>query len=182
MAELDQVADATKDQSPAVEQPAPDPQATEPEEDIATWKRRLAGKDQALTTAKKAAEEFRAKYEELAKWKAAQEEANLSEFEKAERRAKDLERELENTRAEFERERLKSKYPTYFDFSERVKDLDSEARAAEFEKLMKSAVGGGSPEISDANSPKRTTAKEKTLTPDGIKDALRAIGNPWAEI
>jgi HD-GYP domain-containing protein (c-di-GMP phosphodiesterase class II) len=177
-----QVAEIPQTQSPAVEAPVADTQATEQQEDIATWKRRLAGKDQALTTAKKAAEEFRAKYEELAKWKAAQEEASLSEFEKAERRAKELERELENTRAEFERERLKSKYPTYFEFTEKVKDLDSETRAAEFEKLMKSAVGGGSPDISDANSPKKTVAKEKTLTPDGIKEALRAIGNPWADI
>ena len=183
MAELDQVADATKAQSPVAEQPAPDPQVTDQEEDIATWKRRLAGKDQALTSAKKAADEFKSKYEELAKWKAIQEEASLSEFEKAERRAKELEKELHATKAEFERERLKSKYPAYFDFSEQVKELDQEAQAAAFEKLMKTAIGGGSTEtISDANSPKKNVAKEKQMKTEDIKDALRAIGNPWADI
>ena len=183
MAELDQVADATKDQSPVAEQPALDPQATEPEEDIATWKRRLAGKDQALTSAKKAADEFKSKYEELAKWKALQEEASLSEFEKAERRARELEKELHATKAEFERERLKSKYPAYFEFAEQVKELDQEAQAAAFEKFMKSAIGGGSTEtVSDANSPKKNVAKDKKMNPEDIKEALRVIGNPWAEL
>ena len=63
-----QVAEIPQTQSPVVEAPVVDTQATDPQEDIATWKRRLAGKDQALTVAKMAAEEFQSKYEELAKW------------------------------------------------------------------------------------------------------------------
>ena len=177
-----QVAEIPQTQSPAVEAPVADTQATDQQEDIATWKRRLAGKDQALTAAKKQAEEFQAKYEELAKWKAAQEEASLSEFERMERRAKDLERQLEDARKSAETEKLRTKFPKYFDFSEKTRSLDEEQRAAEFESLMKQFAEGETSEApKDANSPKRSVQKEEKMSPDKIKDALKSLGNPWLE-
>jgi hypothetical protein len=177
-----QVAEIPQTQSPAVETPVVDTQATDQQEDIATWKRRLAGKDQALTAAKKAAEEFQSKYEELAKWKAAQEEASLSEFERVERRAKELERQLEDARKTAEQEKLRSQYPKYFEFSEQTRALDEEQRAAQFESLMKQYTEADASQAPrDANSPKRSVQKEGKMSPDKIKDALKALGNPWLE-
>lgn len=177
-----QVAEIPQTQSPEVEAQVADTQATEQQEDIATWKRRLAGKDQALTAAKKAAEEFQSKYEELAKWKAAQEEASLSEFERMERRAKELERQLEDARKTAETEKLRAQFPKYFEFAEKTRSLDEEQRAAEFEALIKQYSGDQSPEAPrDANSPKRSVPKTEKMSPDKIKDALKALGNPWLE-
>jgi hypothetical protein len=177
-----QVAEIPQPQSPVVEPQAGETPATDQQEDIATWKRRLAGKDQALTTAKKQAEEFQAKYEELAKWKATQEEASLSEFERMERRAKDLERQLEATKSEVEKEKLRTKYPKYFDFSEKTRTLDEEQRASQFEDMMKQYTEGSAPQsISDPNSPKRTVKSEEKMKPAQIVEALKAIGNPWLE-
>jgi chromosome segregation ATPase len=156
--------------------------ATEAEDDVATWKRRLSGKDQALTAAQKAAEEFKSKYEELAQWKAAQEEASLSEFEKAARKIKQLEDELKSTETRYETEKLKANYPQYYEFQEKVRNLSEAQRAAEFENFVKSQLGGNAPtEISDANAPKRDVVKDKPMKPEDIKDAIRALGNPWAE-
>jgi hypothetical protein len=177
-----QVAEIPQTQSPVVEAPVVDTQATDPQEDIATWKRRLAGKDQALTVAKKAAEEFQSKYEELAKWKAAQEEASLSEFERMERRAKELERQLEDARKTAETEKLRVQFPKYFEFAEKTRSLDEEQRASEFEGLMKQyneADASQSPR--DENSPKRSVQKTETLSADKIKEALKSLGNPWLE-
>jgi len=177
-----QVAEIPQTQSPVVEAPVVDTQATDPQEDIATWKRRLAGKDQALTVAKKAAEEFQSKYEELAKWKAAQEEASLSEFERMERRAKELERQLEDARKTAETEKLRVQFPKYFEFAEKTRSLDEEQRASEFEGLMKQyneADASKSPR--DENSPKRSVQKTETLSADKIKEALKSLGNPWLE-
>jgi hypothetical protein len=158
------------------------PDATEAEDDVATWKRRLSGKDQALTAAQKAAEEFRSKYEELAEWKAAQEEASLSEFEKAARKIKQLEDDLKNTETRYETEKLKASYPQYYNFQEKVRNLSESQRAAEFENFVKSHIGGEQPtEISDANAPKRNVAKDKPMKTEDIKEALRALGNPFAE-
>lgn len=177
-----QVAEVPQTQSPEVEAQVADTQATDQQEDIATWKRRLAGKDQALTAAKKQAEEFQSKYEELAKWKAAQEEASLSEFEKVQRRAQELERQLEESRRVAENEKLRSKYPKYFEFSEKTRTLDEEQRALEFEALMKQYAGGETTEApKDANSPKRSVQKETKMKPDQIVEALKAMGNPWLE-
>ena len=177
-----QVAEIPQTQSQVAEAQVAEAPATEQQEDIATWKRRLAGKDQALTTAKKQAEEFQAKYEELAKWKAAQEEASLSEFEKVQRRAQELERQLEDARKSAETERLRTKFPKYFDFFEKTRSLDEEQRASEFEALMKQYAGDESPETpKDANSPKRSVQKQESMSPDKIKDALKALGNPWLE-
>ena len=158
------------------------PAVTEAEDDVATWKRRLSGKDQALTAAQKAAEEFKSKYEELAQWKAAQEEASLSEFEKAARKIKQLEDELKATETRYESEKLKASFPQYYNFQEKVRNLTEAQRAAEFENFVKSQIGGDQPtEVSDANAPKRNVAKDKPMKPEDIKDAIRALGNPWAE-
>ena len=72
--------------------------ATAPEEDVATWKKRLAGKDQALTATQKELAAIREEAEQLRKYKAEVEFANMSELEKATTRAKQLEAELKAAR------------------------------------------------------------------------------------
>ncbi len=157
--------------------------ATNAVEDVATYKRRLAGKDQALTAAKKAADEFKSKYEELAQWKASQEEASLSEFEKAARRIKQLEDQLHATETQYQTEKLASNYPEYFKFQEKVRNLTEAERAAEFENFVKQFSGGTDATIQpvDANAPKRKDVADKPMKSEDIIKALQALGNPWAE-
>jgi len=179
MADLEVAAENPLESQPEGVNP---PAATEAEDDVATWKRRLSGKDQALTAAQKAAEEFKFKYEELAQWKALQEEASLSEFEKAARKIKQLEDELKNTETRYESEKLKASFPQYYNFQEKVRNLSEAERAAEFENFVKSHIGGeATEEINDANAPKRNVAKDKPMKTEDIKDAIRALGNPFAE-
>ena len=157
--------------------------ATTGEDDLATWKRRLAGKDQALTAAKKAADDLKSKYEELAHWKALQEEASLSEFEKAARRIKQLEDQLHTTETQYQTEKLASSYPEYFKFQEKVRNLTEVERAAEFENFVKQFAGSVDAAIQpvDANAPKRKEVADKPMKPEDIVQALRALGNPWQE-
>jgi hypothetical protein len=157
--------------------------ATNAVEDVATYKRRLAGKDQALTAAKKAADEFKAKYEELAQWKASQEEASLSEFEKAARRIKQLEDQVQEAETKYHQEQLKLNYPKYYEFQQKARNLSESERAAEFENFVKQFAGGEEPAETpgDANAPKRGVAKDKPMKSEDIIKALQALGNPWAE-
>jgi len=181
MADLEVAAQQPLESQPDGENPEV---ATQSEEDVATWKRRLAGKDQALTAAKKAADEFRAKYDELAQWKASQEDASLSEFEKAARKIKQLEDELNVTRTEYQTEKLKSNFPKYYEFQEKVRGLNETERAAEFENFVKQFTGGQETAVEtlgDVNTPKRSVAKDKPMKTEDILGALKALGNPWQE-
>jgi hypothetical protein len=180
MADLEVAAQQPLESQPDGENPEV---ATQSEEDVATWKRRLAGKDQALTAAKKAADEFRAKYDELAQWKAAQEEASLSEFEKAARKIKQLEDELNSTKTEYQVEKLKVNFPKYYEFQEKVRGLGEVERAAEFENFVKQFTSGQETVETpgDANTPKRNVPKDKPMKTEDILGALKALGNPWQE-
>lgn len=157
--------------------------ATDASDDVATWKRRLAGKDQALTAAKKAADEFKSKYEELAQWKASQEEASLSEFERAARKIKQLEDQLADAETKYQQEQLKINYPKYYEFQQKARNLSESERAAEFENFVKQFVSGEDtvPTPGDANAPKRGVSKDKPMKSEDIITALKALGNPWAE-
>lgn len=157
--------------------------ATQEVEDVATYKRRLAGKDQALTAAKKAADEFKSKYEELAQWKASQEEASLSEFERAARKIKQLEDQLQDAETKYQQEQLKLNYPRYYEFQQKARNLSESERAAEFENFVKQFIGGeeAAETPGDANAPKRGVSKDKPMKSEDILKALQALGNPWAE-
>ena len=84
---------------------------TQGDEDVTTWKKRLAGKDQALTSTKKELEDAKRQLEDLSKFKAQIEEQSLSEYEKAQNRIKALEGEITTSKEQAKRERLAREYP-----------------------------------------------------------------------
>ena len=155
--------------------------ATDQDNDITTWKKRLAGKDQALTATKKQLDDIKAEYDKVQTWKLQMEEASLTEFERAQRRIATLENELKATRESEKRERLSKEYPTYASWVSKVEALSDEERAAEFEAFMKN---GGAPaqEFTDPNKPAKQVAStgKKRSTNDIVKD-IAALGNPWGE-
>lgn len=166
-----------------VNQPVPESQeaATQDDNDITTWKKRLAGKDQALTSTKKQLDELKAEYEKVQTWKLQMEEASLTEFERAQRKIETLEKELRATKEAESKARLAKEYPTYVQWQEKVASLTDEDRAREFEALIKT---GGKPveEFVDPNKPaKATPAKAGKRSSEEIVRDIAALGNPWGE-
>ena len=166
-----------------VNQVAPESQetATQDDNDITTWKKRLAGKDQALTSTKKQLDELKAEYEKVQAWKLQMEEASLTEFERAQRKIETLEKELRATREAEAKARLAKEYPTYGQWQEKVAELTDEDRAREFEALLRT---GGKPveEFVDPNKPaKATPVKAGKRSSEEIVRDIAALGNPFGE-
>ena len=111
-------------------------ESTQGTEDITTWKKRLAGKDQALTSTKKDLEDAKRQLEELSKFKAQIEQQSLSEYEKAQLRIKALEDEVNSTRESAKQERLAREFPLYSQLVNDTAGLDEEAKAAAFERFI----------------------------------------------
>ena len=166
-----------------VNQAVPESQeaVTQDDNDITTWKKRLAGKDQALTSTKKQLDELKAEYEKVQTWKLQMEEASLTEFERAQRKIETLEKELRATKEAETKARLAQEYPTYVQWQEKVASLTDEDRAREFEALIKT---GGKPadESVDPNKPaKASPAKAGKRSSEEIVRDIAALGNPWGE-
>jgi hypothetical protein len=161
--------------------------ATNEVEDVATWKKRLAGKDQALTAAKKELDSLKSEAENLKRWKAEQEQANMSEFEKAQARLAALESELNQTKEYARQERIRSSAPNYAQFLADTAGLSEEARAVAFEGFLSSVkkaqdVEKGVP--SDVNvTPSANTRKDApsstVRTVKDIEAELERLGNPF---
>ena len=166
-----------------VNQPVPESQeaATQDDNDITTWKKRLAGKDQALTSTKKQLDELKSEYEKVQTWKLQMEEASLTEFERAQRKIELLEKELRTTKEAESKARLAQEYPTYVQWQEKVASLTDEDRAREFEALVKTG-GKTAEEFVDPNKPAKSspTAAGKRSAGEIVKD-IAALGNPWGE-
>ena len=155
--------------------------ATQDENDITTWKKRLAGKDQALTSTKKQLDDLKAEFDKVQSWKLQMEEASLTEFERAQRKIEALEKELRATKEAESKARLAQEYPTYVQWQSKVAELSDEDRAREFEALIKT---GGKPaeEFVDPNKPaKATPAKAGKRTPEEIVRDIASLGNPWTD-
>jgi len=151
-------------------------------EDVATYKKRLAGKDQALTATKKELDAIRKEADDLKRWKAEIEEKNLSEYDKAQLKIKTLEETLAKQQDEARQERLSRQHPLYAQFRQDTVNLDEEGRAAAFEKFLASRVSEveSEPRI-DPNNPRREPVVEKsTSTSAEISDRLKALGNPFS--
>jgi hypothetical protein len=177
----EEVVAPTEEQSPApvaAEQPAV---ATAPDEDVATWKKRLAGKDQALTATQKELASIREEAEQLRKYKAEVEFANMSELEKATTRAKQLESELQAAREDAERETLARKHPLYAQFANETQGLSASAQAEAFEKFVTSVAKDKTVDsYVDTNAPRKVAppAAAKKNSAD-IAAELKALGNPY---
>ena len=160
---------------------------TENEADVTTWKKRLAGKDQALTATKKELDEFRSKAEELSRWKAEQEQASMSEFERAQAKIRELEQKAATAEQAVKEERLAREYPLAYQFLKDTGGLDEVGKAAALENFVRQAASATQttepePAPVDPNNARRATAAP-TEKPNSksISDALKALGNPFAE-
>jgi hypothetical protein len=164
---------------PAAEEP------TQGAEDVTTWKKRLAGKDQALTATKKELDDAKRQLDDLAKFKAQIEEQSLSEYEKAQLRIKALEGEIESSREQAKRERLAREYPLYNQLVQDTAGLDEDSRAAAFEKFIADARSVSEAETTsfvDPNNPRRSEPKVNTKRDSKvIADEMKSLGNPFFE-
>ncbi len=180
---VNSVALESQDASAPVAENAP---VTESDNDITTWKKRLAGKDQALTATKKELDELRSKAEELSRWKAQQEQASMSEFERAQAKIQELEQKAAAAERTAREERLAREYPLAYQFLKDTSNLDEVGRAAALENFVKQAAAAVAPESApspvDPNNARRATAAP-TEKPNSksISDALKALGNPFAD-
>lgn len=162
--------------------------ATESEADVTTWKKRLAGKDQALTATKKELDEIKSKAEELARWKAEQEQAQMTEFEKAQAKIRELEQKAAAAEQAAKEERLAREYPLAYQFLKDTGGLDEVSRAAALENFVRQAASATAqtaepePAPVDPNNARRATAAPvEKPTSKSISEALKALGNPFAE-
>ena len=184
----EEVVNSVVDQSAEVVAPEVVTVPTENDGDVATWKKRLAGKDQALTAAKKELDDIKSKAEELSRWKAEQEQAQMTEFEKAQARIRELESKAAAAEASAKEERLAREFPLAYQFQKDTSGLDESSRAAALEKFIRDAAEVAkeqvetAPAIVDPNNARRTTAAP-TTKPDskGLSEKLRGLGNPFAD-
>ena len=160
---------------------------TDNEADVTTWKKRLAGKDQALTATKKELDELKSKAEELARWKAEQEQASMTEFEKAQAKIRELEQKAATAEQAAKEERLAREYPLAYQFLKDTGGLDEVGKAAALENFVRQAASATQttepePAPVDPNNARRATAAPtEKPTSKSISDALKALGNPFAE-
>lgn len=168
-----------QDNLPVAEDP------TQGAEDVTTWKKRLAGKDQALTATKKELDDAKRQLDELSKFKAQIEEQSLSEYEKAQLRIKALEEEVNSSREQAKRERLAREYPLYNQLLQDTAGLDEDSRAAAFEKFIADARAASEAETTslvDPNNPRRSEPKVNTKRDSKvIADEMIKLGNPFFE-
>lgn len=155
-----------------------------PGEDVATYKRRLAGKDQALTKTQKERDEYQKELEALRKWKAEREEADLTEVERWQREAERAKKEAEQARAEARKHALARKSPDYAEFLETLGDLDpfSDEAVEAFQEFLSSRIKTPEPESEpepriDPNNPRKNPVakpREKRSYDDVLAE-LRAV-------
>ena len=181
----DEVVNSAEVQSPEV---APEvTSATDNEADVTTWKKRLAGKDQALTATKKELDEIRTRADELSKWKAEQEQSSMTEVEKAQAKIRDLEAKAAAVETAAKEERLAREYPLAYQFLKDTGGLDEVSRAAALEKFVRDAASATAenepnPAPVDLNNARReTAAPDIKPTSASISEKLKALGNPFAD-
>lgn len=156
-----------------------------PGEDVATYKRRLAGKDQALTNTQKERDRLAALVEELTGKVTTYENANMSEIERRDKRIKELEAEAAAARTEAKKHALARKSPLYAEFLDTIADLDlnSEDAADAFEEFLKSKVIKADDDETeqqpklDPNNPRKSPPAKgvEKMTTDQIKAALGEV-------
>lgn len=176
----EEVVAPVEEQSSVAPVETPVAETTAEVEDVATWKKRLAGKDQALTATKKELDAIKAETESLRKWKAEVEFANMSELEKANAKAQQLEQELQAARETAQQEALARKHPLYAQFTTEVRGLSAEAQAEAFEKFVASVAKEKTTDsFVDVNAPRKAAPPANKRTATDIAQELVKLGNPF---
>jgi hypothetical protein len=162
-------------------QGSPEADAT-PAFDEATWKKRLAGKDQALTAAQRERDALKAERDALSQWKAEQEQASMTELQKLQAERDRLQAEAQQAKAEAAAVRLRAQYPLAAEILGDDLSKFDEVRVAEIDgRLAKEKAAEEAPEPRvDPNSPRRTPiARPPADDLSAAMQALTAAGNPF---
>lgn len=158
--------------------------AAAPTDDYATLQKRYAGTHRALTDAQKKAEAaeaartaLAAQVDELSRWKAEREQADMTEYERLQAQLKQRESDLAAAKAEAQRERLARRFPLA---TELLGDdpLPSEEKLAALEERLSAATPApaeSEPEpVVDMNRPKKAIAPAtEERTPEALAKRLR---------
>ena len=110
----------------------------------------------------------------------------MSEFERAQAKIQELEQKAAAAEQTVREERLAREYPLAYQFLKDTSNLDEVGRAAALESFVKQAGAAATPESAplpvDLNNARRATAAPiEKPTSKGISDALKALGNPFAD-
>lgn len=156
--------------------------AATPAFDETTWKKRLAGKDQALTAAQRERDAIKAERDALSTWKAQQEQANLTELQKAQAERDALRAERDQAKAEAASVRLSAQYPLAAEILGDDLSKFDEVRVAEINgRLAKEQAEESAEPRVDPNSPRRNPPTRVGVPDlDAAKQALVSAGNPFA--
>ncbi len=158
------------------------PEATTPVVDETTWRKRLSGKDQALTAAQRERDAIKAERDELSAWKAQTEQANLSEVEKLQQERDALRAEAQQAKAEAAAVRLSAAYPLAAELLGDDMTKFDEVRVAEINgRLAKEQAGESEqsePRI-DPNSPRRAVPKPPSDDLASATAALKDATSPF---
>jgi hypothetical protein len=149
-----------EDVAVTVEETSPESPATDLSTENATLKRKLAtleGQSQALAREKKEKDELLSRLTDAERKIAEKEQADMSEFDRAQARIKTLEKEREEARAEAAHERLARKYPLAVEFLAN-ETLPSEEKLAELNTRLTPKAEAEEPEQTRApGNPQKAT-------------------------
>ena len=150
-------------------------------DDAATLKRRLAGKDQALTRIQQERDAIKAERDQLSSWKAQVEQTNMTELEKAQARIAALEVERQTAVEAATRLRLEREFPLSFQILGDKTPLD-DAVLTEIESRLAALPKQDEPEPEprvDRNQPRRTApAPARDETGDELQARLAEMTPP----
>lgn len=111
----------------------------------------------------------------------------MTEFERAQAKIRELEQKAAAAEQTVKEERLAREYPLAYQFIKDTSNLDEVGRAAALENFVKQAAAAAAtpesaPSPVDPNNARRATAApiEKPNS-KSISDALKALGNPFAD-
>lgn len=160
-------------------------EATPSTDDVATIKKRLAGKDQALTRVQQERDALKAERDAIARWKAEREEADLTEVEKLQKRLAEYEERATAAEQRAERIRLEKSYPLAVEFYG-DDPLPSEERLEALQQRLsvEPATGDDEEPRIDPNRPRRTPASGKAPSEksgDDLAKDLAGMGNPFLD-
>ena len=170
---MTEVAETPVDESPEAPE---EPKATPDPEDAATLRRRLQGKDQALTRAQQEAKEAKAEAEALRQWKLEKENADITEVERLQKERNEAEADAAQARRERDLASLALEHPAgarvYADLS---KLWDEPAKAmAYLDGLSKGApVTETEPPVNLADRPRKAPVVEEKKTVKELEEEVR---------
>lgn len=150
---------------------------TTPAFDEATWRKRLAGKDQALTASQQKAAAAEAELAKLRQWKAEKEQADMSEVDRLRAELAEAQSAASQAQADAQRAALSAKYPLSFEVLGDAAPLDA-VKLAELEARLKGESDEEPEPRIDPNNPRRSALRAGPRTIDDIKADIAKMSVP----